>query len=155
MDLTIEVEDYKLNVRAAGIIIHNNTVLTHRNTKSNHYTFIGGRVEIGEDSASTVKREIEEELGKKAEIIEHGGVIENFFEMKGSKYHEILFIHRAEFVNEEDKKIEYTLKNREGKDYLQYEWVNIDKIDDYPVKPAIIKEILKQGKLPVHMINKD
>ena len=155
MDLTIEVEDYKLNVRAAGIIIHNNKVLTHRNTKSNHYTFIGGRVEIGEDSASTVKREIEEELGNKAEIIEHGGVIENFFEMKGSKYHEILFIHRAEFVNEEDKKIEYTLKNREGKDYLQYEWVNIDKIDDYPVKPAIIKEILKQGKLPVHMINKD
>lgn len=155
MDLTIEVEDYKLNVRAAGIIIHNNKVLTHRNTKSNHYTFIGGRVEIGEDSASTVKREIEEELGKKAEIIEHGGVIENFFEMKGSKYHEILFIHRAEFVNEEDKKIEYTLKNREGKDYLQYEWVNIDKIDDYPVKPAIIKEILKQGKFPVHMINKD
>lgn len=155
MDLTIEVEDYKLNVRAAGIIIHNNKVLTHRNLNSNHYTFIGGRVEIGEDSATTVKREIEEELGKKAEIIEHGGVIENFFEMKGSKYHEILFIHRAEFVNEEDKKIEYTLKNREGKDYLQYEWVNIDKIDDYPVKPAIIKEILKQGKFPVHMINKD
>lgn len=155
MDLTIEVEDYKLNVRAAGIIIHNNKVLTHRNLNSNHYTFIGGRVEIGEDSATTVKREIEEELGKKAEIIEHGGVIENFFEMKGSKYHEILFIHRAEFVNEEDKKIEYTLKNREGKDYLQYEWIDIDHLDDYPIKPAIIKEILKQGKFPVHMINKD
>ena len=75
--------------------------------------------------------------------------------MKGAKYHEMLFIHRAEFVNEEDKKIEYTLKNREGKDYLQYEWVDIDKIDDYPVKPSIIKEILKQGKFPVHMINKD
>ena len=155
MDLTIDVEDYKLNVRAAGIIIHNNKVLTHRNLNSNHYTFIGGRVEIGEDSASTVKREIEEELGKEAEIIEHGGVIENFFEMKGAKYHEMLFIHRAEFVNEEDKKIEYTLKNKEGKDYLQYEWVDIDKIDDYPIKPAIIKEILKQGKFPVHMINKD
>ena len=67
----------------------------------------------------------------------------------------MLFIHRAEFVNEEDKKIEYTLKNKEGKDYLQYEWVDIDKIDDYPIKPAIIKEILKQGKFPVHMINKD
>lgn len=155
MDLTIKVEDYKLNVRAAGIIIHNNKVLTHRNLNSNHYTFIGGRVEIGEDSATTVKREIEEELGKEVEIIEHGGVIENFFEMQGTKYHEMLFMHRAEFVDEEDQKIEYTLKNREGKDYLQYEWVDIDKIDDYPIKPAIIKEILKQGKFPVHMINKD
>lgn len=155
MDLTIEVEDYKLNVRAAGIIIHNNKVLTHRNLNSNHYTFIGGRVEIGEDSATTVKREIEEELGKEVEIIEHGGVIENFFEMQGTKYHEMLFMHRAEFVDEEDQKIEYTLKNREGKDYLQYEWIDIDHLDDYPIKPAIIKEILKQGKFPVHMINKD
>lgn len=155
MDLTIEVEDYKLNVRAAGIIIHNNKVLTHRNLNSNHYTFIGGRVEIGEDSVTTVKREIEEELGKEAEIIEHGGVIENFFEMQGTKYHEMLFMHRAEFVDEEDQKIEYTLKNREGKDYLQYEWIDIDHLDDYPIKPAIIKEILKQGKFPVHMINKD
>lgn len=75
--------------------------------------------------------------------------------MKGAKYHEMLFIHRAEFVNEEDKKIEYTLKNKEGKDYLQYEWIDIDHLDDYPIKPAIIKEILKQGKFPVHMINKD
>ncbi|CCZ17854.1 uncharacterized protein BN780_01108 [Clostridium sp. CAG:780] len=155
MDLTIKVEDYKLNVRAAGIIIHNNKVLTHRNLNSNHYTFIGGRVEIGEDSATTVKREIEEELGKEVEIIEHGGVIENFFEMQGTKYHEMLFMHRAEFVDEEDQKIEYTLKNREGKDYLQYEWIDIDHLDDYPIKPAIIKEILKQGKFPVHMINKD
>lgn len=155
MDLTIKVEDYKLNVRAAGIIIHNNKVLTHRNLNSNHYTFIGGRVEIGEDSATTVKREIEEELGKEVEIIEHGGVIENFFEMQGTKYHEMLFMHRAEFVDEEDQKIEYTLKNREGKDYLQYEWIDIDHLDDYPIKPAIIKERLKQGKFPVHMINKD
>lgn len=65
MDLTIEVEDYKLNVRAAGIIIHNNKVLTHRNINSDHYTFIGGRVEIGEDSASTVKEKLKRNLEKK------------------------------------------------------------------------------------------
>ena len=35
--------------------------------------------------------------------------------MKESKYHEILFIHKAEFINDEDKKIEHTLKNMEGK----------------------------------------
>ena len=37
--------------------------------------------------------------------------IENFFEMDGSKYHEIMFVHKIEFVEEEDKYIEYTLKN--------------------------------------------
>ena len=58
MDITIDVEDYKLNVRAAGVIIHNGKVLAHRNSNSNHYALIGGRVEIGEDSANTIKREI-------------------------------------------------------------------------------------------------
>lgn len=65
MDLTIDVENYKLNIRAAGVIIHNGKVLVHRNINSDHYALIGGRVEIGESSADTVKREIQEELGKK------------------------------------------------------------------------------------------
>ena len=67
-DLTLDVEDYKLNIRAAGIIIHNGKVLVHRNTNSNHYALVGGRVEIGEDSVSTLKREVQEEMGKDIEI---------------------------------------------------------------------------------------
>ena len=29
MDITIDIEDYKLNVRAAVVIIHNNKILLH------------------------------------------------------------------------------------------------------------------------------
>ncbi len=155
MDLTIDVEDYKLNVRAAGVIIHNNKVLVHKNLNSDHYALIGGRVEIGEDSATTVKRETQEELGKEVEVTEYVSTIENFFEMKESKYHEILFIHKAEFINDEDKKIEHTLKNMEGKENLQYEWLDLDKIDEYPLVPEIVKEMLKENKFPVHKINKE
>lgn len=155
MDLTIDVEDYKLNVRAAGVIIHNNKVLVHKNLNSNHYALIGGRVEIGEDSATTVKREAQEELGKEVEITGYVATIENFFEMKGRKYHEILFIHKAEFINDEDKKIEYILKNMEGKEHLQYEWLELDKLDEYPLVPKTVKDILKENKFPVHKINKE
>ena len=111
MDLTLDVEDYKLNIRASGIIIHNNKVLAHKNVNSDHYAVIGGRVEIGESSEETIKREIEEEIGKKIEITGYIGTIENFFKLKGSKYHEILFVHKIEFENDEDKKIEHTLNN--------------------------------------------
>lgn len=155
MDLTIDVENYKLNIRAAGVIIHNGKVLVHRNINSDHYALIGGRVEIGESSADTVKREIQEELGKEIELTGYIATIENFFEMKGHKYHEILFIHKAEFIDEEDKKIEYTMKNIEGKDYLQYEWLDINKIDEYPLVPGTIKEVLKENKFPTHKINND
>ena len=154
-DLTLNVLDYKLNIRSAGIIIHNGKVLVHRNVNSDHYALVGGRVEIGEDSASTLKREIKEEMGKEIEITGYVSTIENFFEMKDSKYHEIMFVHRAEFVDDEDKKIEYTIKNIEGEDYLQYEWIEINKIDEYPIVPKAIKEILKENKFPVHKINID
>lgn len=154
-DLTLNVLDYKLNVRAAGIIIHKGKVLVHRNVNSEHYALVGGRVEIGEDSETTLKREIQEEMGKEIEITSYVSTIENFFEMKGSKFHEIMFVHRAEFKNEEDKKIEYTIKNIEGEDYSQYEWIEIDKIDEYPIVPQIIKKVLQEGNLPVHKINND
>ena len=155
MDITINVDNYKLNVRAAGIMIHNGKILVHKNINSDDYALIGGRVEIGESSANTIKREIKEELGKDVEIIGYISTIENFFEMKGSKYHEIMFVHKIEFANEEDKKIEYTMKNIEGKDYLQYEWLEMDKIDEYPLLPRAVKDILKENKFPIHKINND
>ena len=153
MDITIDVENYKLNIRAAVVIIHNNKVLTHRNINSNHYSLPGGRVEIGENSADTIKREISEEMGKKIEITGYISTIENFFEMNNQKYHEIMFIHKAEFVNEEDKILQETIKNIEGKDFLQYDWVDLDKIDEYPIMTKVIKEILKEKIYPVHKIN--
>lgn len=153
MDITLDVGNYKLNVRAAGIMIHNGKILVHRNVNSDHYALIGGRVEIGENSVDTIKREIKEELGKDIEIIGYISTIENFFEMKNSKYHEIMFVHKIEFINEDDKKIEYTMKNIEGKEYLQYEWIEINKIDEYPLVPKVIKSILKENKFPIHKIN--
>lgn len=153
MDITLDIEDYKLNIRAAGVIMHNGKILAHRNINSDHYALVGGRVQIGENSAKTVKREMQEELGKNIEITGYIATIENFFEMKGSKYHEILFVHQAEFINDEDKKIEYTLKNKEGKDYLQYEWLDLNKIEEYPLYPKAIQTILKEQKFPTHKIN--
>ena len=155
MDITIDVEDYKLNVRTSAIIIHDGKVLLHKNKNDKHYALLGGRIGIGEDSETAAKREVMEELGKEIEIIGNVATVENFFEMKGSKYHEILFAHKAEFKDEEDKKITYTLQNLEGKDYLQYEWIDINELDNYELLPKIMKNILKENKFPVHKINND
>lgn len=46
MDITLDVEEYKLNIRAAGVIIHNGKILAHRNINSDHYALVGGRVQI-------------------------------------------------------------------------------------------------------------
>lgn len=153
MDLTLDVENYKLNIRAAGIIIHDNKVLTHKTINKDHYCLPGGRVEIGESSEQTIKREIQEELGKKVEILGYVATIENFFEMENKKYHEIYFLYRIEFADEEDKKINYTMHNSEGKEYLRYEWIEVDKIDECNLLPKCLKDIVKSKKFPIHKIN--
>lgn len=155
MDLTLDVGEYKLNIRAAGVVIHNNKVLVHRNINHEHYALIGGRIAINENSVDTVKREIFEEMGKEVEVQECIAVVENFFTMKGKRYHEIMFIHKVEFVDEQDKLIDYTLDNIEGKDYLKYMWLDIDKIEEYNILPKITKKILKENKFPVHKVNID
>lgn len=155
MDITIDVGEYKLNIRTSAIIIHNGKVLLHNNKNDNQYALIGGRIKIGEDSETALKREIMEELGKEIEINGLCAVVENFFEMNELKYHEILFIHKAEFKDVNDKKIIKNLQNLENKDYLQYEWIDIDKIDDYNLLPIASKKVLKENKFPVHIINNE
>lgn len=155
MDLSLDIEEYKLNIRAGAAIIHNNKVLTHRDINKEHYCIPGGRIEIGENSEETIKREIEEELGKNIEIIRYIATIENFFEMNEKKYHELYFLYQVEFVDEEDKKIEYKMHNKEGKEYLQYEWIDLNRIDKCNLLPVCLKDILKRKQFPIHTINND
>ena len=49
MDLCLDVENYKLNIRVAGVLIHNNKVLTHKDVNKDHYALPGGRIQIGEN----------------------------------------------------------------------------------------------------------
>ena len=155
MDITFKMENHTLNVRSAAIIIHNNKVLLHKNVNEDYYALLGGRTQLGESSIETVKREVMEELGKEIEVTGHCCTIENFFNFRDSEYHEIMFVHFAEFINEDDKKIEETLKNVEGKECLEYRWIDLDKINEYKIKPVKMKEVLSNGKFPVHVINDD
>ena len=155
MDITVNVDDYLLNVRTSGILIHDNKILLHKNINEEHYALLGGRIEIGEDSEKTIKREIQEELGKEIDIKGYISTVENFFEINNKKYHEYMFIYEADFKEEKDKKIIEPMENLEGKDYLKYEWIDIDKIDEYPLKPTVAKSILKERKYPIHKIHYD
>ena len=152
MDITLDVGEYKLNMRAAGLIIHNGKLLVHRNINKDHYALVGGRIEIGEDSVTALKREVSEELAKDVEVLNSAGIIENFYMMNNHKYHEIMFIHKAEFTNKHDAEIIEELKNAEGKEHLKYVWIDIDKIEDYNIMPEVIKEIVKSDSMPVHKV---
>lgn len=154
MDVTFDLGKDLFNYRVAAVIEHNGKILLHKNKKDPYYALLGGRVKVGEDSRSALKREIMEEMGKEINIISDFGIIENFFD-KNKKYHELAFIYRVEFVKQEDQMIEETILNIEGETDLQYEWVEVNNIDNINVKPIIFKSILKAKEFPVHCINND
>ena len=58
-------------------------------------------------------------------------------------------------MDEKDQKIEYKMHNSEGKDYLQYEWIDLKQIDNYNLLPICLKNILKVQEVPPHIINED
>ena len=66
-----------------------------------------------------------------------------------------MFVHLAEFVNDEDKKIEETLGNIEGDDKLEYRWLDLDRIQEYEIKPQIMKKVLCDKIFPLHIVNDD
>ena len=154
-DLTLNVENYVLNVRATAVIVHDGKILIHHNKIDKHNVLIGGRVKIGEDSATTIKREVEEELGKAIEVKDYIATIENFFEENGKKFHEYMFVHKCEFADDKDKDINYTLKNIEGEDEIEYIWINLKDLSKCNILPKALNKILKEEKFPVHAINID
>lgn len=107
MDITVNVDDYLLNVRTSGVLIHNNKILLHKNINEEHYALLGGRVAIGENS------------------------------------------------EEKDKNILETMPNKEGKEYLRYEWVDIDEFDRYDLRPKAMKKVLKEKQYTPYIINDD
>ena len=89
----LKLDQAVFNYRVAGIWIENGHVLLHRDVNESNWSLPGGRVEIAEDSQSSLKREFREELGIDVHVDRMALVIENFFEHAGKDFHEIGFYY--------------------------------------------------------------
>jgi 8-oxo-dGTP pyrophosphatase MutT (NUDIX family) len=94
-DLTIFVNNIKLNIRVAVIIETDEGYIFEKYPKWNYYFIVGGRIKINETSLETAQREIYEELGIRLENFSLKTIAENFFEENNTKYQEICFIINA------------------------------------------------------------
>lgn len=156
-DIQFEKNDYVFNYRVAIVIRKDNKILIQKDIRAKHITLPGGRCELGESTADTAIREFKEETGIDMESVKGLGMIENFFtsSFNGKKYHEILMIQEAKIINKElyDKNIFDNIEKKK-KDFLIYEWLEIDKLKDNNFKPEIIVDFLKSATF-IHFINKD
>ena len=149
-DVCFQTNDNKrFRLRAAAIIIEDNSVLFATNNSEKYYYSVGGAIEIGETAEEAIKREVFEETGVAYEIDRLAFIQENFFKrddgmLKGLECHEITFFflmksRGSKQLNSHSKTLNNTIDET-------MEWLPIDKLENYEAYPMFFREKLKDLK---------
>lgn len=155
MNISFKFDNFKLNYRVAAIIEHDGRFLLQKSVNDIFYSLVGGRVELGEDSYSSIIRELEEELGIKLtnDDISLISIVENFFHHTEIDFHEMLFLFKVklddsfEIVNKKDFPVM-------DKETSILNWYTEEEIKSFDLRPELAKDILNQTFLS-HIINKE
>ena len=129
MDISIFINNAKLNIRTAVIIETENGYIFEKDMLYGFYVIAGGRIKINESSEEAAIREIYEELGIKIEKLKLKSIVENFFVYDDKKYHEICFYYRYK-TNEK-------IKLPQG-----FFSLNKEEMEHNTIKPKILYEII-------------
>lgn len=147
MVITIQEEGTRFNARVGAIIYNEDkTKILIENQHDKRYMFPGGRIDVHEDSKTSIERELIEELNLKADInLKY--IVEMFIKSPKTKYHEIGFY----FVTKINKDlIENNFKSLDGDSY--FIWVPIKDLDKYnmlakPIKDKVINNEITDNNL--------
>lgn len=138
----------RFNYRVAALIVVEGHVLVCREEGDDYVMLPGGRVELGEASACSLAREIEEEIGLAAEI---GALVltsESFYRREGEDFHEIGFFHSvrfAETVRPNGHTPWLTRRDEVGKE-LHFSWVPLtgNALEAINLMPGWLPERLRE-----------
>lgn len=158
MDVKIYNDDFKFKFRVSGIVIHEGKVLVSEYGKST-YCLPGGYVQFKETSQEAILREMKEETNLEYEIINFGGIIENFFtNQKNQKTHEIDFYYYLKLKDNysfENLKLDIVEKGSYRDIEHHFRWIDIKSIEQYHLLPSRIKSIIKNNENSFHLAIKE
>lgn len=124
--LSFPVGGRRFNYRVAGIIIADGHVLVCREDDDDYVMLPGGRVEMGEDSATALGREMAEELAMPAIVWPLVATSESFYGREGEDFHELGFFYRVDLPGQApDGRSPWLVRQDEGHD-LQFYWVALE-----------------------------
>ena len=138
-------KDAKLNVRVGAIIKKGDALLLARDGRYTEkyplLSVVGGRIRLGEDSYTALKRELKEELGEIADMLGEGkfvGLDENFYNWQGKHVHEYGFYYLYDGN---------ALPDVEGmhcrdKNAVTFHLVPVSELGKYIVYPVDIREMM-------------
>jgi ADP-ribose pyrophosphatase YjhB (NUDIX family) len=88
---------------ALGIFLRQNHLLVFEgqdpHTGERFYRPLGGGIKFGERGATTVKRELREEIHADVDVVRFLGVLESIFTYNQQRGHEIVLLYETRFTN--------------------------------------------------------
>jgi ADP-ribose pyrophosphatase YjhB (NUDIX family) len=148
-------DHHRFQLRAAAIVTHENYVLLHRLAGDQFWALPGGRVEMGEDGAAAVRRELKEELDVAAQCGQLLYVVENFFTAREEQLHEVGLYYSATLPQgSKVLDIAETHSGVEGNRSLEFRWFSFADLSQLDLRPAFLKQaLLASGKATVHVVH--
>ncbi len=141
-DISRQIGNYIFNYRAAAIIEHRQKILLVTVPNIDFWFLPGGRVQSGESTVAALLREMQEELNLRVTVGPLRWVIENFFTMKGLKFHELGFYFSVPLPLHPGDVAQDTFYRQVEQQH--FHWFSLDQIQSLDVRPALLKTKLLQ-----------
>lgn len=141
--ISVHIANYRFQVRAAAVVVHEGHVLLHRMAGDQFWALPGGRVEAGEDAQSAVLREMQEELQVTARCDGLLYLVENFFEHAGQPNHELGMYFRVHLPPQSplfDQQRSHA--GEEGDKQLEFRWFALPQLAHTALHPAFLRTAL-------------
>ena len=148
MDIRVECDDGAFKLRACGVFVKDGKMLVDKSRRFDGHIFLGGHIEVGENSRDAIIREAKEEMGIDVEIDKLICISENIYPIANSNRvaHEIAYyyllktdidiIDGFEF-KEIDKGVEITHR---------YNWIDLKDCEKNNVRPNWLAKMIIEGK---------
>lgn len=161
--ISFDRERVRFHYRVAGVCIHEGYVLLHRAERDEYWALPGGRCEFGESSDETLRREMREELNVTVTVGRLLWVVENFFTLTGTTYHELALLYAIDlpvchaFLDKTHRHYGIEDQSTGDKPYtLIYEWVPVASLPDVILHPAFLRSALRDVPAATqHIVQRD
>lgn len=121
------MEEKYIELIARAVVLHDDNILLCKPKGESYYFFPGGHVEFEEDIATTLRRELKEEIDADVTETQFIGAWENVFLQK----HELNLVFETKLSSSD-------IKNRE--DHIESKWVPLEEFKKTRVLPVLLKE---------------
>ena len=144
-------DDFKFSARVSALIYNNNQskILLFNIKGRSYYALPGGKILELEESLNAIKREVKEEIGFNNLEFSFFALSEEFVNDKGYNNHQLNIIYKAIY---KDTINTIRFKGLEG-DWINFEWVDIDKIEQYNIFPKGIKTVILNRNSSNHLVD--